>query len=81
MRLTDRMLYETKKLNQQKKKENDIQQDQDEDETGMAYMPRPRMVPLNANKGAFDNTDDTSINTAKSVFDRTAIFHTGGNGS
>jgi len=80
MRLTDRMIYETKKVNQQKKKENDIQQDQDEDETGMAYMPRPRMVPLNDYKGVFDHTDETSINTAKSVFDRTAVFHTNGTG-
>lgn len=76
MKLTDRMLYETKKYNQQKKKENDIQQDQDEDETGMAYMPRPDLVFLNENKGVFANDDNSSINTAKSVFDRTALFHT-----
>ncbi|MBR6257309.1 MAG: hypothetical protein IKR23_08020 [Lachnospiraceae bacterium] len=77
MRLTDRMIEETKKLNRQKKKENDIQQDQDEDEMGMMYMPRPANRYLNKDKGVFGNDDDTSINTAKSVFDRTAVFHTG----
>ena len=76
MRLTDRMLQETKKLNKQKKKENDIQQDKDEDEMGMMYMPRPKIGYLNKNKGVFGGEDDTSINTAKSVFDRTAVFHT-----
>ncbi len=76
MRLTDRMLQETRKLNKQKKKENDIQQDKDEDETGMMYLPRPKIGYLNKYKGVFDGEDDTSINTAKSVFDRTAVFHT-----
>ena len=77
MRLTDRMIEETKKLNRQKKKENDIQQDQDEDEMGMMYMPRPVNRYINKDKGVFGNDDDTSINTAKSVFERTAVFHTG----
>ena len=34
MRLTDRMIENTKELNKQLKKQNDIQQDADEDETG-----------------------------------------------
>ncbi len=75
MGLTDRMLYETKKLNRQKKKENDIQQDQDEDETGMMYRPRPAFQYINKDKGVFGGDDDTSLNTAKSVFDKTAVFN------
>lgn len=78
MRLTDRTLYGMKELNRQKKKQNDVQQDQDDDVTGMAYMPRPKPVFLNNDKGVFDNQDEESINTAKSVFDRTAVFHVSG---
>ena len=78
MRLTERMLEETKKVNRLKKKENDIKQDQDEDETGLMYMPRPTRYFINKDKGVFGNDDDTSINTAKSVFDKTAVFNTRG---
>ena len=64
MRLTERMLEETKKVNRQKKKENDIQQDQNEDETGLMYMPRPARYFLNKDRGVFGADDDPSINTA-----------------
>ena len=75
MRLTERMLNENKKLNKQKAKETNFQLDPEEDDMGMAYMPRPKIGYLNENKGVFDNEDETSINTAKSVFDKTAVFH------
>ena len=42
----------------------------------MIYHPRPKWGFLNDNKGVFDAKDVTSINTAPSVFDRTAIFKT-----
>ena len=76
MRLTDRMIENTKELNKQLKKQNDIQQDVDEDETGMAYAPREMRPFLNEEKGVFDTgVMGEGINTAKSVFDRTAVFH------
>ena len=40
----------------------------------MMYMPRPATKFINSGESVFDNKDETSINTAKSVFDRTAIF-------
>ncbi len=78
MRLTDRMLNETKEYNRQKKRENDIQQDVEEDDMGLSYMDRPAFRFLNEDKGVFANDDDSSINTAKSIFDRKAIFKTSG---
>ena len=78
MRLTDRMIASTKELNKQKKRQNDIQQDPEEDETGMAYLPYARPSFLNEEKGAFTQSDDLGgINTEKSVFDKKAIFHVG----
>ena len=38
----------------------------------------PRFLPLNRTKSAFDNGADQTfggINTEKSVFDKTAVFH------
>ncbi len=76
MGLTDRMIRSNKEQERQKKKETQIQLDPEDGETGMIYMPRPAFKYLNEDKGVFDNTDETSINTAKSVFDKTAIFRT-----
>ena len=47
----------------------------EEDSMGFSYMPYHSMGSLNEYKGVFANDDETSLNTAKSVFDRTAIFH------
>ena len=75
MRLTDRMIDNTKELNRQKKRQNDIQQDPEEDETGMAYMPFKKPVFLNEDRGAFTESKALGgINTEKSVFDRQAVF-------
>ncbi len=76
MRLTDRVIEEQRRNRLQKEKETENQQEENqEDETGMAYRERPRFRFINDNNSIFDNDDDTSINTAPSVFDRTAIFH------
>ncbi len=75
MRLMDRMLKETKDLEKEKKRKRE-QAFLDDDEMGMAYMRRERMKPLDTDPGVFNQQDETSINTMKSVFDRTAIFHT-----
>ena len=53
-----------------------MQQDQDEDEMGYAYDEPIKWGYLNENKGIFhDDDDENALNTAKSVFDKTAVFH------
>ncbi len=76
MLLSERLLAENRRLLKEKEKADEIQQDQDEDEMGYAYQDRPPFVFLNNNKGIFVNPDDNSLNTAPSVFDKTAIFKT-----
>ncbi|MBR1876550.1 MAG: hypothetical protein IJ805_05545 [Lachnospiraceae bacterium] len=49
----------------------------DFDDEWLTYDERKRGVSLNAERGVFaDKNEETSINTAKSVFDRTAVFDT-----
>lgn len=78
--LSDRLIEENRRVNAENKKKNDIQQDQDEDEMGYAYDEPISLGFLNENRGVFVNEDDgNALNTAKSVFDRTAVFHVGQN--
>lgn len=73
--LSDRLMDANKRVNAEAKKANDIQQDADEDEMGYAYQDEPALGFLNENPGVFANKDDEkAINTAKSVFDRQAVF-------
>ena len=74
MKLDERLLQEQRELGKKNSKQIRARQDPEEDETGMAYMPRPVSKYINSGDSVFDNKDETSINTAKSVFDRTAIF-------
>ncbi len=75
MQLTDRTINNMQEAGKQKRKANEIKFTQeDEDVETLTYMPTPAFKYLNENRGVFDNTDETSINTAKSVFDRTAVF-------
>lgn len=75
MQLTDRTINNMQEAGKQKRKANEIKFTQeDEDVEALTYMPTPALKYLNENRGVFDNTDETSINTAKSVFDRTAVF-------
>ena len=76
MRLEDRLFLENQRLNQELAKEAEIQQDPEEDEMGYAYADRPPFVFLNRDKGAFANPDEHSLNTAPSVFEKTAVFKT-----
>ena len=73
MKLDERLINEKREL-EKKNNNKQIRVQQEEDETGMAYMPRPVSRYINSGYSVFDNVDETSINTAKSVFDRTAIF-------
>ncbi len=75
MQLTDRTINNMQEAGKQKRKANEIKFTQeDEDVETLTYMPTPAFKYLNEDRGVFDNTDETSINTAKSVFDRTAVF-------
>ncbi len=81
MRLTDRLLQANKDFNREQEKKTELQQDQDVDEMGYAYEDRPPNVFLNREKGVFAPNDDDALNTAPSIFDKTALFRVGGDGS
>ncbi|MBQ9438517.1 MAG: hypothetical protein IJU50_09305 [Lachnospiraceae bacterium] len=77
MLLSERLLLANRRVNQEQAKQTEVQQDQDEDEQGYSYEDRPPAVFLNRDKGVFkNNEDDNALNTAASVFNRTAIFRT-----
>ena len=78
MFFTDNMLKQKQQQDRQKQNQKD-RAFQEDDEMGYAYDTYHPFKDINSTKSAFDEPDETSINTAKSVFDRTAIFHTGGN--
>ena len=60
---------------QKQKQINDRKDDYYEDEEWLMYADRKAEETLNTGKGAFVNDNaEISINTAKSVFDRTAVF-------
>lgn len=80
MLLSERLLQANREINRQEAKKIQIQQDQDDDEMGYAYSDRPPGLFLNQEKGVFAADDDHSLNKAPSIFDRTAIFRTGGEG-
>ena len=60
-----------------KKKKRGRTDPEDEEDT-LSYMERKKMPFLNEDEGAFAVKDMTSLNTAPSVFDRTAVFRTRG---
>lgn len=76
MKLTERVLNEEKRNLNEKKRRDQFWQDE-EDAQGYMYEDAPKWIPLNSKESAFTNKDDKSINTAESIFDRTAIFRVG----
>ena len=74
MNLQQRLEKDNKERNN-KKKRNVF----DEDEETLTYKERPKPVFLNDRSHTFDRIGDDSFHVAPSVFDRQAIFHTGGN--
>ena len=78
MKLTERVLMDRKTQEREKKRKFNFWEDE-ADAMGYAYEKAPGIRFINAEKSVFDNKDDTSINTAPSVFDRTAIFRTNTN--
>ena len=74
--LSDRLIETNRRVNADNRRKIDIQQDQDEDEMGYAYEEPQKFEFFNESKGFFANKDDeNALNTAKSIFDKTAIFH------
>ncbi|MCD7738367.1 MAG: hypothetical protein LUH58_04915 [Lachnospiraceae bacterium] len=69
MRVTDKLIEETKK-----KAEKPEPEDEEMDE----YMEWKKQPSLNEYRGVFDSNTFGGINTQKSVFDQKAIFHTEG---
>ncbi len=77
-RITDLMVaqhYRQSQIEVRKKEDKSVVFEDDVDGYYM-YMNREPSKFINEDKGVFDTTDMKSINTAPSVFDRTAIFHT-----
>ncbi len=69
MRVTDRLIEDAKRR---------ARQPDPEDEEMDEYMERAHRPYLNETRGVFDRGGPGGIDTAGSVFDRTAVFHTKG---
>ena len=78
MFLTERVIDQQRKNKIEQNRRAYLRQDPEEDDMGYAYDEHKLSKPLNTQRSVFDNVDDKSINTAPSIFDRTAIFHVGG---
>ena len=78
MRITDNLVAKNYRESQKevRKKEDKSVVFEDEVDGYYMYMDRQPSKFLNDEKGVFDTTDLKSLNTAPSVFDRTAIFRT-----
>ncbi|MBR3539381.1 MAG: hypothetical protein IKQ49_05510 [Eubacterium sp.] len=74
MGLDDRLFRELKK---NEKAAADRDQYYAEEPDWMIYEKRDREKPLNEYKGVYEVTDERSINTAPSVFEKGTIFRTG----
>ena len=70
MRIDERLTKQNQQIAENRRRQ------QDGEETLM-YMERHREASLNRYRGAFTDKMESGINTRQSVFDRTAIFHTG----
>lgn len=69
MRLSERLAKQNEKINKQARSFSE------EDEETMIYMERTSVNPINEERIGFYQ-DDKSLNRQKSIFDRTALFHT-----
>ena len=74
MQFTERLIRAENRRRLENERQTDFQQD-DADEMGYAYRERKPFVFLNQDKGAFESKDETSINTAPSVFEKSTVFH------
>ena len=78
MRITERLVKKTYDMRQEEIKKKESKSMIFEEDVGDYYMyEEPKWQGfINDKRSVFDTKDDKSINTAPSVFDRTAIFHT-----
>ncbi len=78
MRITERLVKKTYDMRQEEIKKKESRSMIFEEDVGDYYMyEEPKWQGfINDKRSVFDTKDDKSINTAPSVFDRTAIFHT-----
>lgn len=74
MRMSEELL---KKNNKEKiaRQKREIAREEEDVET-MTYKPFQRSEALNDSPGIFRSFDEHTLNREKSVFDRTAVFHT-----
>ena len=78
MRITESLVKKTYDMRQKEIREKEDKSVIFEDDVDGYYMyDTPKWQGfINENRSVFDKKDDKSLNTAPSVFDRTAIFHT-----
>ncbi|MBR0146734.1 MAG: hypothetical protein IJM25_08755 [Eubacterium sp.] len=77
MEIDEELLREMRKNERSRQKEELYYA---EEPDWMIYQERKREVPLNEFGGIFQKKDETSINTAPSVFEKGTIFKTGKTG-
>ena len=73
MQLTDRLIRDTRRL--ENLRQRPPQNDDDEEET-MTYQERKPVQYLNAAPGTFDSVFHKGINSDADVFSKTAVFKT-----
>ena len=78
MRITERLVKKNYDQRQEEIKKKESRSMIFEDDVGdyLMYMEPKWQGFINDKSSVFDRKDDKSLNTAPSVFDRTAIFHT-----
>ena len=78
MRITKELIKNNYDQNQKEIRKKEDQSMAFEEDVG-DYLMYDNYKPegfLNGYRGVFDTTDEKSLNTAPSIFDKTAIFHT-----
>ena len=73
MNLKERLEKDNKRKEQSRK-----QSYSDDGEETLTYMERKRPAFINERSHTFDRIGDDSFHVAPSIFDKQAIFHTGG---
>ena len=73
MELDDRLFRDLKRNEQAAAKDAYYAEEPD----WMIYEKRKSQVPMNEYRGVFDHKDETSINTAPSIFEQGTVFRTG----
>ena len=78
MRITESLVKKTYDMRQEEIKKKESKSVVFEDEVDGYYMyDTPKWQGfINENRSVFDQKDEKSLNTAPSIFDKTAIFHT-----